>query len=149
MDIASLIISIVSFLLAFVSAIFSWRVHKQTVIHDKKQATLDAINILQVQVFDELYDYTNSQIAVISQNNRSEEYKRITKLMARIEHFSVGVNSDIYSLDITKRLAGKYFCAIYDKLLPMIEKKRETFKNDKHYDEFEKLVVDLKCLYTK
>ena len=149
MDIASLIISIVSFLLAFVSAIFSWRVHKQTVIHDKKQATLDAINILQVQVFDELYDYTNSQIAVISQNNRSEEYKRITKLMARIEHFSVGVNSDIYSLDITKRLAGRHFCSIYDKVLPMIKKKRETFKDDKHYDEFEKLVDELNFLYQK
>lgn len=149
MEIATFIISIVSFLLAFGSAIFSWRVHKQTVIHDKEQATLDSINVLQVQVFDELYDYTNSQIAVLSQNNRSEEYKRITKLMARIEHFSVGVNSDIYSLEITKRLAGKHFCAIYDKVEPMIKKKRETFKDDKHYDEFEKLVVDLKCLYQK
>ncbi len=149
MEVTTFIISIISILLAFGSAIFSWRVHKQTVIHDKEQATLDAINILQVQVFDELYDYTNSQISEISKNNRSEEYKRITKLMARIEHFSVGVNSDIYSLDTTKRLAGKYFCAIYDKLLPMIEKKRDTFKNDKHYDEFEKLVVDLKCLYNK
>lgn len=149
MEIATFVLSIISILLAFGSAIFSWRVHKQTVIHDKKQATLDAINILQVQVFDELYDYTNSEIVAISQNNRSEEYKRITKLMARIEHFSVGVNSDIYSINITKRLAGRHFCAIYDKVLPMIKKKRETFKNDKHYNEFEKLVEELNCLYQK
>lgn len=149
MEIATFIFSVISILLAIGSAVFSLWVHKQTVLHDKNQATLDAINVLQVQVFDELYDYPNSKIAEISQNNRSEEYKRITKLMARIEHFSVGVNSNIYSLEITKRLAGKHFCAMYNKLLPMIEKKRKINKTDKHYDEFEKLVADLNCLYQK
>lgn len=58
--------------------------------------------------------------------------------MDRIEHFSVGVNSDIYDVDIVKRLAGKHFCALYDKLLPMIEKKRRINKSDKHYDEFKR-----------
>ena len=149
MDIASLIISIVSFLLAFVSAIFSWRVHKQTVIHDKKQATLDAFNILQEQVLDKINLYSNSKVKEIAEDARSKEYKELTILMARIEHFSVGVNSEIYDLKIVKRLAGKHFCAMYNKLLPMIEKKRKINKTDKHYDEFEKLVVGLRCLYQK
>ena len=149
MEVTTFIFSIISILLAIGSAIFSFHVRKQTVIHDKNQATLEAINVLQVQVFDELYNYTNSKISEISQNNRSEEFKKITKLMARIEHFSVGVNSDIYSLEITKRLAGRHFCASYEKLLPMIENKRKALKNDKHYDEFEKLVERLNKLYEK
>ena len=149
MDVVSLIISLLSIALAIFSAVFTWRVHKQAVEHDKKQATLDAINVLQVQVFDELNLYTKSQIEEISKNTRSENYKEITKLMARIEHFCVGVNSDIYSLEIAKRLAGRHFCALYEKLSPMIQKKRETVKNDKHYDEFEKFINDLNCLYNK
>ena len=147
MEFATFVISIISILLAVVSGVFSWRVHRQSVIHDKNQATLDAINILQVQAFDELYEYTNSKILEISKNHCSDEYKRVSKLMARIEHFSVGVNTEIYSLDITKRLAGKHICALYDKLVPMIKAKRERFKNDKHYDEFEKLAFDLNKLY--
>lgn len=69
--------------------------------------------------------------------------------MARIEHFSVGVNSDIYDIETVKRLAGKHFCALYGKLSPMVEKKRKINKTDKHYDEFERLVSELKCLYHK
>lgn len=149
MEMATFIISIVSIVLAFVSAVHSIFVYIQTVKHDKKQATLDAFNILQEQVLDKINLYSNSRVKEIAEDARSKEYKSLTILMARIEHFSVGVNSNIYDIKIVKRVAGKYFCAIYDKLLPMIEKKRETFKNDKHYDEFEKLIVDLKCLYHK
>lgn len=144
-----IVVSIFSLIVAALTLCHSLFISKQAVKRNKKQATLDAINVLQVQVFDELNDYTNSKISEISQNNRSEEYKKITKLMARIEHFSVGVNSDIYSLKVTKRLAGRYFCALYEKLLPMVERKRTTFKNDKHYDEFEMLVKNLNNLYLK
>ena len=147
MEIVTLIISIVSIILAIVSVVHSFFVYKQTVKHDKKQATLDAFNILQEQVLDRLNLYTNSKIKEISQDARSKEYKSLTILMARIEHFSVGVNSDIYDIEIVKRLAGKHFCALYDKLIPMIEKKRSINKSDKHYDEFEKLINELNCLY--
>ena len=149
MEVPTFIISIVSIILAIISAGHSIFVYLQTVKHDKKQTTLDAFNILQQQVLDKINLYSNSKIKEISEDARSKEYKGLTILMARIEHFSVGVNSDIYDIEIVKRLAGKHFCAIYDKLLPMIEKKRKINKSDKHYDEFEKLVVDLKCLYYK
>ena len=149
MEMSTLIISIVSIILAIVSSIHSFYVYNQTVKHDKKQDTLDAFNILQEQVLDKINLYSNLKIKEIAEDARSKEYKELTILMARIEHFSVGVNSQIYDLEIVKRLAGKHFCAVYDKLLPMIEKKRTINKLDKHYDEFEKLVVGLKCLYHK
>lgn len=147
MEIATFIISIVSIVLAIVSAIHSFFVYKQTVEHDKKQATLDAFNILQEQVFDRINLYSNSEVKEVAEDTRSQEYKELTALMARIEHFSVGVNSEIYDLKIVKRLAGKHFCSLYYKLLPMIEKKRNINKTDKHYDEFERLIEELKRLY--
>ena len=149
MDIVTLIISIASIILAVISAVHSIYVYIQTVKHDKKQATLDAFNILQEQVLDKINLYSNSKIKEIAEDARSKEYKELTILMARIEHFSVGVNTEIYDLKIVKRLAGKHFCMLYDKLLPMIEKKRKINKTDKHYDEFEKLVEELNCLYQK
>ena len=142
-------ISIISLFFAAISFLHSFFVYSQTVKHDKKQATLDAFNILQEQVLDKINLYSNSKIKEIAEDARSKEYKELTILMARIEHFSVGVNTEIYDLKIVKRLAGKHFCMLYDKLLPMIEKKRKINKTDKHYDEFEKLVEELNCLYQK
>lgn len=147
MEVATLIFSIVSIVLSIVSVVHSFFVYSQTVKHDKKQATLDAFNILQEQVLDKINLYPNSKIKEIAEDARSKEYKELTILIARIEHFSVGVNSEIYDLETVKRLAGKHFCMLYDKLLPMIDKKRKINKTDKHYDEFEKLVVGLNHLY--
>lgn len=149
MEVATFIISIASIILAIISAVHSIYVYIQTVKHDKKQATLDAFNILQEQVLDKINLYSNSRIKEVAEDARAKEYKELTILMARIEHFSVGVNTKIFDLEIVKRLAGKHFCVLYDKLLPMIDKKRKINKTGKHYDEFEKLVVDLKCLYNK
>ena len=120
-----LAISIFSLLVAVFSLLYSFVIHKQTVLHDKKQATLDAFNTLQEQVLDKLNVFTFSKIKDISEDVRSKEYKTISTFMARLEHFSVGVNSDIYDIETVKRLAGRHFCALYEKLLPMVEKKRE------------------------
>ena len=142
-------ISIISLFFAAISFLHSFFVYSQTVKHNKKQATLDAFNILQEQVLDKINLYSNSKIKEIAEDARSKEYKELTILMARIEHFSVGVNSKIYDLRTVKRLAGKHFCVLYDKLLPMIEKKRKINKSDKHYDEFELLINNLHCLYNQ
>ena len=149
MENATFIISVVSIVLAIISAVHSIYVYIQTVKHDKKQATLDAFNILQEQVLDKINLYSNSKVKEIAEDARSKEYKELTILMARIEHFSVGVNSEIYDLETVKRLAGKHFCVLYDKLLPMIDKKRKINKSDKHYDEFELLINNLHCLYNQ
>lgn len=142
-----IILSIISLAIALFSLIYSFVTYHCSVMHDKKQATLDAFNILQEQVLDKINLYPNSKIKEIAEDARSKEYKELTFLMARVEHFSVGVNSKIYDVKIVKRLAGKHFCALYDKLLPMIEKKRKINKSDKHYNEFEKLIGELNCLY--
>lgn len=140
-------ISIISLLISAFSFVFSLVTYQKNVLHNRKKSTLDAFNVLQEQVLDKLKTYSKGDVKNISENTKTDGYKNITTLMARIEHFSVGVNSNVYDIKILKRLAGKHFYAIYDKLLPMIEKKRKINKTDKHYDEFELLIKNLKCLY--
>lgn len=142
-------ISIISLLISAFSFVFSLVTYQKNVVHNRKKLTLDAFNILQEQVLDKLNIFSKKDVKNISKNTKTKDYKRITTLMARIEHFSVGVNSNVYDIKVLKRLAGKHFYAIYDKLLPMIEKKRKINKTDKHYDEFELLIKNLKCLYKK
>ena len=147
MEIISLVISIISLVLSIILAIHSIYVYNKTVDHDKKKSTLDAFNLLQEQVLDKLNLYSIKEIKKISEDPHSEIYKEISGLLARIEHFSVGVNSKIYDIETLKRLAEKYFYALYDKLLPIITKKRKINTSDKHYDEFEKLIKNIKGLY--
>lgn len=119
----------------------------KNVVHDRKQATLDAFNLLQEQVLDKMNAYTAKEISEISLSPRSAEYKEVTRLMARIEHFSVGVNSRIYDEETLQRLAGVYFLTLYNKLKPIIEKKRSINKTERHYDEFETLVSKMRDHY--
>ena len=111
---------------------------------EKMQATLDAFNLLQEQVLDKLNLYRKSDIQRISENVHSQEYKELSSLLARCEHFSVGVNSGIYDLKTVDRLARLYIRGVYEKMLPMIEKKRQINTAAKHYDDFERLYLRLK-----
>ncbi len=147
MEKVTVTISIISFLLSIGSFIFTWKVHNDSVKHDRKQATLDAFNLLQNQVLDEINKYQKKQVAEIALHPRSQEYKELSGKLARVEHFCVGVNSGIYDAETLKRLAGKYFISVYDKLYPLIDKKRIIYPNDKHYNEFEMLIDNIKKMY--
>ncbi len=135
-----LYISITAALISIVSFGFSVWIYYAGLRRQRKQATLDAFNILQGQVLDKLNTYTKTGVREIAKNPRAEEYKELSALLARCEHFAVGVNTKIYDVKIVRRLAEKYFVGLYDKMEPLIQKKREINKTAKHYDEFEKLV---------
>ena len=134
MNIAAIIISLVSFLVSLAGLVLS-------TIHDKRQDTIEAFSRLQEEALDKLYFYSKSKIEVISQDNKSEEYKLITLYLSRLEHFSVGVNTHLYNKKIAYRLAGEMFPYIYDKLQPMIIVKRRIHGAENVYDEFEQFVT--------
>lgn len=76
---------------------------------------------------------------------QSEEWHELTVCLAKIEQFSVGINTGIYSLDTLNRLGGAYFIRQYEKLKPIIIRKRaENAAGGKHYDEFEETVNKLR-----
>lgn len=105
----------------------------------KKEATLNAYNVLQNEVFSELKKYDLGNI-----KKGDDGWDDITICLAKIENFAVGINTGIYSLNILNSLGGGFFINQYEKLLPIISKKREEDKKTKHYNEFETVVNDLR-----
>ena len=104
-----MIFSAIAIIISVISGGFSLYTFIWTAKRDRKQATLDAYNQLQQQVFDELNLYRPSEIAEIAKNPRSPDFKVIGSYVARIEHFCVGVNQKIYDSKIVYELAHGYF----------------------------------------
>ncbi len=80
-DYIAIIISIVSLIISILT--FSVNTKRA-----RKEATLDAYNDLQEQSLDALNKYDSEVIQNIVNDN--EEYAKITKYLARVEHFCVG-----------------------------------------------------------
>ena len=132
-------ISIVSLIIAVLGLVFSLVTFLDCKKQQRKQATIDAFNKLQAEALDELNTYTTKNIAEISQNPLSPEYKSLSSLLARCDHFSVGVNEKIYDEEVLSKLAAQYFFYLYQKLEPLIRKKRCLGHKDSYYKEFETL----------
>lgn len=144
-----LYISIAALITSIVSIVVSVAIYCLGIQREKKQATLDAFNLLQTQVLDRLNYYRKYDIDEIAEDVHSADYKDISGLLARCAHFAVGVNTGIYDVKTVRRLAGRYIIALYDKMEPMIEKKRTLNNSDRHYKEFEILADSMRKYYKK
>ena len=77
----------------------------------------------------------------ISEEKDTEEYRKLSKCLARIEHFSVGANSGIYDKRTVFELAHGYFDkGIWYKLQPLLEQKHKG-KQEEYYRNYKELVV--------
>lgn len=162
-------LSIIAIIISFLSIIASIIIYYMGIHREQKQATLDAFNILQEQVFDKLNLYTFAEIREICDNwkkaidekqNQNEakqielteeqnhqreklfdEYRKLSSYLARIEHFALGVNTNIYDANIAERAATTYLVMLYrGKLKTLIEVKHSGKGNTEYYAEFRKLV---------
>ena len=92
-----------------------------------KLATLEAYDRLQRDVLDELNRWKPQEIREAMENPRSEEYVRLSVLLARIEHFCAGINHKIYDFDIFRDISKGYFGdrrgKLYGRILPILEVK--------------------------
>ncbi len=108
----------------------------------KKEATLLAYGKLQDEVFPILRQY---HFPMPAAEYNTEEWDIFTECLAKLEQFSVGVNTGIYSVQILNRVGGGYFIRQYEKLEPTIkEKRKENRVPGNHYNEFEETVNRLK-----
>ena len=127
-------LSVIAIILSVISGGFSFYTFIWTTRRDRKQATLDAYNQLQEQALDHLIYYRPTEIAEIAENPRSEEYKKISAYIARIEHFCVGVNQKIYDSETVYALARDYLDgAVKTRIEPMIDRKNQ-FGSDDYYE---------------
>jgi len=136
-------ISVLALIVSGITFGWSFWVHRNALIRERQQATLDAFNTFQSQVLDELVAYRKPKIEAIAKNNQCDDYKKLSVLLARCEHFAVGVNSNIYDKKTVERLAGEHIVRIYTNFLPLIEAKRKYQNNQNRYHEFQELAEKL------
>ena len=120
------VVDLITIAFSVIAAVFSLITYRKSVVHDRQQATLDAYNQLQEQALDHLNYYMPEMVNEIAKNPRSEEYKKISAYIARIEHFCVGVNQKIYDRKTVYELAHGYLDGtVKDRINPIIEKKNQ------------------------
>ena len=138
----SLVIAIISAVLAVASAGFSCFTYFRNVIHDRRRDTLDAYNTLQNEAFDKLNMMMPANIREIAENPRSDSYKTISGYVARIEHFCAGVNLGIYDRKTVYTLAHGYLDGnmILSRINPIIEKKHRNAEKD-YYENIHKVLA--------
>lgn len=89
---------------------------------------------------DHLNDYTGTEIKRIIEEKDKDEYRELSRCLARIEHFSVGVNTGIYDKTTVYEMAHGYLdVAIWHKLQPVLEQKHKG-KQEEYYHNYRKLV---------
>lgn len=132
------ILSVCALVISIISGGFALYAFVWTAQRDRKQATLEAYNRLQAEVFDHLNLYRPEEIREICDDRKSEKYKELSGYLARIEHFCVGINKRIYDKRTFYSLAHGYFdgSQIKSRIDPLINtknsngKNRELFYND-------------------
>ncbi len=173
------VIALLSALGAVAAVVVSLVIYALGLLREKKQATLEAYNSLQTDVFDKLNLFTNSKIrdicVEICENNSNksnisdetnEKFYELISYLARLEHFSLGVNTGIYDVKTAERAGTAFLQGQYTKLFPLIytQEKRSKSKTaislpeswykeavnslespcKGYYDEFKKLVRKLR-----
>ena len=144
MDVISLVLSIGSALLALASVGFSVFVYNRKVVHDRRRDTLDAFNTLQEQAFDTLNDYSAEEIKSILAQRDKDGYRELSRCLARIEHFCVGVQMGIYDRETVYEMAHGYLDgALWTKLEPVLERKHEG-RQEEYYANYRRVVAWMK-----
>lgn len=112
----------------------------------RREATIHAFEDLEKEVFSQ-DDYVSAPAGAkkeAEERRLGRAWRRGTELLAKIEHFCVGVRVHAFDLKTLNRLAGGYFITQYENWRPIIEQKRLDDSSMKHYDEFESVVKRLK-----
>lgn len=137
-------LSILAIIISVISGGFAVYTFFWTARRDRKQATLDAYNVLQEQALDRLNEYSGSQIKQIVEDGSKEKYRELGKCLARLEHFSVGTNTGIYDRKTVYELSHGYLdVGIWYKLQPVLEQKQKG-KKEEYYKNYRNLVMWMK-----
>lgn len=136
--------------LAAVGALF-WSVHTQYSMQKKevKRATIEAFNRLQSEVLDKLVLVDKDNAEIIAEEKADNEackqaYNDYKTLIARLEHFAVGIEQGAYDLDVVDQLAGEHLIYLLPKIEPIIDAANKHVRTDKYYQSYVRLVEKLR-----
>jgi hypothetical protein len=134
-------LSIIAIVISVLSGCFTIYAFIWNVNRDRKQATLDAYNCLQNEALDKMNLFMPSDIREIANDPKTDKYKEISSYIARIEHFCVGVNENIYDKKVVYKLAHGYLDSsfILNRINPIIDKKQKNADED-YYENIHKVL---------
>lgn len=114
---------------------------------NRRMATLEAYDILQRDAFDILNKWNPKEIKEACKNRQSDAYKDLSVALARIEHFCVGINHNVYDIDIFYEISHGYFDeggALYRRMMPILESKLSAAKED-YFKNIHKVLAEMKA----
>ena len=145
--VGSAIFAAVSAIVAAVQLSKTREAEDQRLSRERQKDTIDAFSKLQEEVLDKLASDSNQNVKRIVENFNQpkckEAYDDYRVLIARLEHFSVAVNSGIYDFDVLDRLGGEHIAFLYKKVKPVIDKANSFSHDKKYYCEFTELAEKL------
>ncbi len=135
-------LSILAIIISAFTFLFSFYTFRWTARRDRKQATLDAYNTLQNEAFDKLNPLMPSEIREIMNHTTSRQYNEVSGYIARIEHFCIGVNQEIYDRKTVYELAHGYFDGkkLRSRMEPVIDTKNQGADKD-YYENIHKVLA--------
>lgn len=159
MDYFEIIVEVIAAVAAAVSAVFaavelhrSRKANEKSLIRERKEATIEAFNELQKDVLDFFVD-TNTDnyemmIKYYKDSDCKKAYNDTKALIARLEHFAVGINENIFDFEVFDKLGGIHIMYLYEKVLPII-RKANSAPGEEVYSEFTKLYERLTQTHKK
>ncbi len=145
MELANIIVAAVAAVLSLVSIIFSIYTYSKALIHDRKQATLDAYLLLQDSALDSLNHIGIAELKEILKEPRSSRYKDVSGYVARIEHFCVGVNTGIYDKQTVYALAHGYLdMGVMNTRLALILDRKKEMAGKEYYENIRAVIKWMK-----
>lgn len=140
-----------SIVIAVISAAFSIVTYVKTFLYEKRKATIESFNNLQNEVLDKFAGIEKQNAKVILENLNDEQckeaYDGYRVLIARLEHFAVGVNKKIYDFKVVDKIAGEHLVHLFIKIKPIIDRANKNEPREKHYCNFIELVEKLNLKY--
>lgn len=151
------LIAVLAFILSFVSGVVSLFTYFKSLKRQKIIETIEAYRILQADVLDKFVSYSKRDVLDLLEtqeypdNDKAKKfYADCRALIAKIEHFAVGVNNDIYDFDTMDKLGGEHLIYLFKKVKPVIEytRKNQDQEDRPYYCEFERMIEKLKTKHT-
>ncbi|MGN0488607.1 MAG: hypothetical protein ACI4HO_05055 [Ruminococcus sp.] len=144
-EIADIIASVVA-VLAFAFTILVQYINSQ---RTRKAETIKAFNLLQNESLDKLAELNKTNAKnIVSGKSESEAFRTAyydyKVLIARVEHFAIGVNNKVYDFNIVDELAGEHLVYLYNRVKPIIDEANKRNLDNSYYGAYSNLVEKLK-----
>ena len=120
---------------------------------NRKEATIHAFDQLESnKSIKFLFSCSQSDIDTLvkrheqTDNRIKDDWDLISDSLPLLEHFAVGINSEIYDLETLNRMAGNKIITVHNNCSKLLHHKRIGVGNQNNYSELEDMVNRLNKL---